>query len=613
MIPFITDDDIDEVQVKTGLIFDNERRQAIKSYSDIQACPGSGKTTLIAAKLILLARNWRDESKGICVLSHTNVAKNEIIQRLEKSESGRKLLSYPHFIGTIQEFVNRFLAKPFCRSKGIAIKQIDDDACVKYIEKRLSWKTKRYLEGKPKANISDLQIRYVDGDFEKIIPGFTKHSSSDSYKCLLSIKESMIDDGIFFFREMFEYAQAYLKVNSDVILAIRSRFPLALVDEMQDTSLIQDEILNKIFLYEGSLFQRFGDADQAIFLGDDENSNSYNTSKLKVINTSHRFNSSVALLATRLSTNRISLVSTQADATCQPHTIFIVDESSRRKVLKEFAILCSSLPIDNELAFKAVGGVGKAKKDGLTLQHYFPTFDKGNSNKHFKPKKLIGYFRLAKEFKSCTSSGYKIILEGISRLLSLAGYNYLSVSDLREIIRDSKEKFSVNEKIIVILISDLNDEASWYKNSLELLRLIGLKEWETEVTDYISFSPSSPELSNEIEINNSFVEVVNDRDVVIEIDTIHSVKGETHSATLLLETKYYQYDIHQVLDNIVGLKSELPKGARKKKFMKQIYVAMTRPKYLIGITVDNSRITSTQKEAAVMNGWRIVDLTEADT
>ncbi|MEI8650970.1 hypothetical protein P4S73_28875 [Paraglaciecola sp. Hal342] len=53
MIPSITDSHIEDLEAKTGLIFDQERRQAIKEFVDIQACPGSGKTTLIAAKLIL--------------------------------------------------------------------------------------------------------------------------------------------------------------------------------------------------------------------------------------------------------------------------------------------------------------------------------------------------------------------------------------------------------------------------------------------------------------------------------------------------------------------------------------------------------------------------------
>src|SRR5258706_8599509 len=41
---------------------------------DVEACPGSGKTTLLVAKLAILARKWTEARRGICILSHTNVA-----------------------------------------------------------------------------------------------------------------------------------------------------------------------------------------------------------------------------------------------------------------------------------------------------------------------------------------------------------------------------------------------------------------------------------------------------------------------------------------------------------------------------------------------------------
>src|SRR5690606_27565220 len=69
-----------------NLSFDDEERISILRSMrsiDVQACPGSGKTTLIAAKLILLANKWPLSGQGICVLSHTNVAKNEIIEGLK--------------------------------------------------------------------------------------------------------------------------------------------------------------------------------------------------------------------------------------------------------------------------------------------------------------------------------------------------------------------------------------------------------------------------------------------------------------------------------------------------------------------------------------------------
>ena len=108
----ITAEDVAAMAESQGLTLEDEDRIAVLTSQvsiDVQACPGSGKTTLVAAKLMLLAQKWPSEHQGICVLSHTNVAKDQIIDRLVRSNivEARRLLEYPHFIGTIQEFVNR--------------------------------------------------------------------------------------------------------------------------------------------------------------------------------------------------------------------------------------------------------------------------------------------------------------------------------------------------------------------------------------------------------------------------------------------------------------------------------------------------------------------------
>lgn len=611
MIPSITDNYIDELQAKTGLVFDQERRQAIKEFVDIQACPGSGKTTLIAAKLILLAKNWKQSSSGICVLSHTNVAKNEIISRLERDEYGRKLLSYPHFIGTIQEFVNRFLALPYCRSIGISVKRIDDDYCCKHIVTNLAWGTKKALENKRNMNISDLQFRYINHGFEKVVPWFKKAPPSASYINLCSIKDDMFKEGLFFFREMFELAKAYFDVNPSVIEAIRSRFPLTLVDEMQDTSLVQDEIINKMFSYEGGALQRLGDVDQAIFSSaEEENSNSYNELQLKVINTSHRFNPSIAALASRLSTNKVTLNSTDLVKNAQPHTIYIVDEQSRQRVLLAFAQLCANnLPLSEDHPIKAVGGIGKTKPESLTIKHYFSSFEKSNSSKNFQPKKMIEYFREAQKITTCNADGYKIVVEGIRKLLDIAGYEYISISKLKGMLKEFPNHNEINQKIIGIQRSDLNSSHEWVNNIKDLLAVLGLLDSYNVLTDFISYVAPSAVTDDEFMSANVYVEEVNGRDIYIEVDTIHSVKGETHAATLILETKFHEYDVHQVLDYIIGVESATPTGIRKSKFMKQLYVAMTRPKHLIGIVIDTSRFPEAKRAIAIANGWSVLDLT----
>ena len=109
----ISDDEIEATErllLPNGAHFPEDARKVILCWhsSDVSACPGSGKTTVLLAKLKLLAdRMPFDDNSGICVLSHTNVAVDEIRKRLSCYED--KLHSYPNFIGTIQSFIDKFV------------------------------------------------------------------------------------------------------------------------------------------------------------------------------------------------------------------------------------------------------------------------------------------------------------------------------------------------------------------------------------------------------------------------------------------------------------------------------------------------------------------------
>lgn len=59
------------------------------------------KTTLLAAKLALLSRTWKSRARGVCVISHTNAAREEIEKLLAAHPSAGAFLGYPHFVGTV--------------------------------------------------------------------------------------------------------------------------------------------------------------------------------------------------------------------------------------------------------------------------------------------------------------------------------------------------------------------------------------------------------------------------------------------------------------------------------------------------------------------------------
>ena len=613
----INDTDISTVERELGVTFDATRKQIIKSFNDVQACPGSGKTTMVAAKLLIIAKKWKQAHQGVCVLTHTNVAKGEITERLKQSVDGQKLLSYPHFIGTIQEFVNKFLAIPYLRSAGYTINQVDDEICCTKGWHLLSRCTKNYLGRKKISSLQDLQFQFVNGDLQLSIPGFSRSSTSSSYRDLESVKSKLINDGYFYYHEMYAFAKMYILNNSSVKGALQSRFPVVFIDEMQDTQRFQDELLNDIFQHDNAIFQRFGDPDQAIYSSGEDENQTYNQVTLEKVENSHRFNHSVALLAKNLSYNRINLNSDTVASEQTLHTIFLVDENSRSNVFERFAELCSqAVPIDCKRPIKTVGAVGVRKEGGLTICNYLDSFDKGISTNTFKPNKLIHYFYEGRRLKGGYQA-YHLMLDGIvrcgrisnSELSQLDGTkSWYSTTYIRKYLRESSLSIDFNILIKSLIENDITENV-WNHSVTTLFRYLNLNDL-AKIQEFICFEGDSF-LSGTIAnvCVNKISTDVSGRKIENEVVTIHAVKGETHAATLVLETKFHSNDLGLLIDYILAENIAKPTASRKIKFMKQLYVAFSRPEHLLCLAMDKSGFPPEHVGKQEYAGWKICDLT----
>ena len=128
----ITDQDIiraEDLLLPVGSKFNDERREFLKCMEscDVIACPGSGKTTALLAKILILS--WKmplENNSGICVLTHTNVAIDEITRRIGSASD--ILFRHPNFFGTIQKFVDSFLCIPaYGTEYGTSLNSIDGE------------------------------------------------------------------------------------------------------------------------------------------------------------------------------------------------------------------------------------------------------------------------------------------------------------------------------------------------------------------------------------------------------------------------------------------------------------------------------------------------------
>ena len=262
MNTFATDD---EIKIAHDLLlpgkpeFDDDKVAVIKSNfsQDIKACPGSGKTTVLLAKLLILANRMPfADGSGICVLTHTNVAIDEIKARF--GSRADILFSYPNFCGTIQSFVDKFLSIPWFNSYApTPVVSIDDDRANSIITKAymsIDWKTRQVInylfkendkyqkackgkdwEGTEKIKLDFIKNTYVsfkDGKFyrkygdERALASFNPKSSSQSqtYKFINLIRCAAIREGVLKYNDAYSIALKYSQDVPELRDSISQRF-----------------------------------------------------------------------------------------------------------------------------------------------------------------------------------------------------------------------------------------------------------------------------------------------------------------------------------------------------------------------------------------------------
>ena len=630
----ITNEDIDNLLDELGdeLTFDPERRNALINNNDIQACPGSGKTTMVAYKLILLAKMWIDTHRGICVLTHTNVAKEEILKHLRKHPSGYKLLSYPHFVGTIQEYINRYLGIPFCRSNTWTVNRIDDDICVEFLERSLNWKTKQYLNNKPSASLYNLKYYLNKNNLNIKVPGFDNYSDSKSYQDLVSKKNMLVKNGFYYYSEMYVFAVKLILENPHIKKSLQLRFPYVFIDEMQDTQKFQDDLLNSIFVSDDVVLQRYGDPDQAIFNGfsGDMPNESYNAKQLETIEDSHRFGNDIAFKIKGFSYRQLAnLRSARKDPEGNyPHTVILYNDASIKKVLPDFGELVSTvIPENQRWTVKAVGAVGWDNPNGLTIKHYWDSYDKTKSTKSFKAEKLIHIVKKCSEQKAGNVyDNYELLFQAV--------IDFLYKSDKKALNKENEEVYYGKASLIKELksnllyekyrniltswiIEDFPGESRWNEQIIDLKELLGLDDKiNQKADDYIVYDDQDLQESDDNASITNLFKCKNGVD--IEVSTIHAVKGETHDATLVMETKFDRYfDISSLIDYLIDENKQRPqenfnsprcKASIQAGFLKKLYVATSRPKHLLCLAINEENVSKDQIDSLTEKGWNIKNI-----
>jgi len=302
--------------------------------------------------------------------------------------------------------------------------------------------------------------------------------------------------------------------------------------------------------------------------------------------------------------------------------MLIFDAGRESEILPAFADLIRKYRLNEieEPCFKAVGWVGKDKtdEDKVCLRYYHPEYQKALGRKSRWFGTLLSYAN-AKDMSLRDDplnvrSLFDIALGGVVHSLRLTGLiNPKTQRPFTATTLDHHLK-EINGKLYAILRLSL---AEWLlafcQNKMtvcqmrdamsEFLRIhfvgdnANLKDFLE--SDLVDFAPPQKDCSNTF---------ISDSGDMIKVGTVHSIKGETHTATLYLETFYYELDLKRLLPFCLG---EYPVTDAKKprhcSNLKVAHVAFSHPTHLLAFACCSENLAGKEKELADV-GWVVLKI-----
>ena len=630
----ISDKDIEsteELLLPQETHFSDDARSVIRCWhsTDVAACPGSGKTTVLLAKLKLLADKMPFENgAGICVLSHTNVAVDEIKRKL--SDYSDKILGYPNYVGTIQSFIDRFVTMPYIRNTfGHNVQVVDNLTYAQHLLNKMlnnkKYSKLNYLTennyktgGQFSDRIKHTQALYIQNGAlyigrQKKALASSGSPSAEQYSQLLA--DLLQNEGIIRYQDAYMFAKAaidYLTQSYTDIFS--SRFQYVFIDEYQDCNDNQRQAIKAIFDPTKCAVFKIGDSDQAIYnQSEDTLTDWIPQDDYLPIMTSCRFSQEIANVICKLKKKEKSIVTFAGETGVKPVLLVFSPENIDRVIGGFISELEAHNLNDRNGVYKAIGAIKNEDSAGLKIGSYWSEYD-GSVKKNSD----YNYWTSVDELAQSLSYGKLYKAEQIIRKLLCRIFHYIKVKNpvsgkeytigttkrrLDEEYREFYSKWIYEMSTLQCFDKQTIDQMLRQKIN-ELLRIKS-----PTIVDIFSILPNffldESSVVNQTDKfeKNVYIDPIRGRRIVF--DTIHAVKGETHDATLYLETSRQRAtDLNRILPYFGS--GSLGKSPLFDYSRKLAYVGMSRPKKLLCVAMQSE--TYEKSKDVFSNDWVIKDL-----
>lgn len=548
----------------------------------VRACPGSGKTFTVAAKMARLLKKWPHDHKGVAVISFTNVAWEEIQSELNDSFSINIPIRYPHFLGTIDSFINNFIFFPY----GHLI--LGCDKRPKLVGEPVSpWKRKQW--DRDPYQYFDKVSYDMKGEISPVVPldqfKFTwkkeniNGSEDGNYRNIRKMKEDLTSKG-YVNQSDINYFSMKLLENYPIAKTVALRYPYMIIDEAQDTSAVQMRIIE--ILVDNGLKDIIlvGDPDQSIYEWNgakpelfEEKMEEWDSSI--TMNENWRSSQNICDFTYSLSNlpDKSSSVNKFKDYVFKPEIWDYDHQNPDFKILiTKFLELCKP------------EGINQSSKDIAILARSNDLIDKIvlAMNKHSE-KYISNADPWIKEnyAKELMHSKYLYDHSEFQESFKLIERTYMSILEKRIIYSDYE-------------LSNLIEKRGYFNFKKEIFGLIKLMpktdktlgEWLNEFKENwnkyhfrtVKVNLEIDERFNDFSFEDVFGYENLDEDYVLS--TIHKVKGETFDAVLLILKKgstgqHYSTLLKKLKDGKIKPNEEL----------RNVYVGITRPKRILVLAV----------------------------
>jgi len=539
----------------------------------VRACPGSGKTYTVAARLAHKLSCWKSNYQGIATLSFTNVAWKEIERQLLKHFNTLHDIYYPHFLGTIDSFINNFIFLPFghlvmgCDKRPHLVgepHQAWTKAKHKYDYNQYFDNTSYDKEG----NLYALdESRFGFKNWKQ-----TKNGSiSKHYVNLEQSKKRLINQGYANQSDANYFSMQILKKHPYIAKTLAHRFSMLIIDEAQDTSEIQMAIIEDLIKGGIKEIMLVGDPDQAIFEWHDAKPQllikKYDEWKQNsiVLNENRRSSQKICNATFKLSS--LDKISDSIDKEVSDYNfipkVITYDKKNINSTIEQFLQICRIHNISLSRDTVAILYRSNSFLNDNNLEIKDIPWEKNNSyTKDFAEGKYLyehGYIH----------EGFKLIENATMKCFY--NLNFFTKKDFDKIIE--KNGFINYRKKILRLISALPNIDCC------------LQDWIDKVNNIFKTKNLKKKLSiKNTDKNVTFdklfgYKIIEKEKMDYRIGTIHSAKGETFEATLIFLKKQGAKGKHYktLLTQAVEVKDS--------EELRIVYVGMTRPKKLLIIAV----------------------------